>query len=169
MRHKKKTIIFIILCFLLFTGAIGHKVEIVTDNGGPLIDLNKQLVNRDLLYAEEDDDDPETVEKPPVSIKKTVPVNIKYDHVSFYGSEYRYIGHEKNDPDTVEKMEKISGKGKDDFKEEVSDFIKTEGLGENDVFEIKGEYAEYYTMLYVTECLKNVTDEEKISTKFEFE
>jgi len=159
MGHKKKFAFFLILCFLTLTGLGGHKVEIITDNGGPLIDLNEQLVNRDLLLPEEDDEEPRSDVTEPVTPKKTQRITVKYDTVHFYGGDFRYYGHEDGYTDD-EVLKKDDGES---FNEALLRYKQKEGINEEDVFVIADDYGEYYTEQYVMMCLREVVSDDRIT------
>ncbi len=168
MGHKRKLIIFLILCLIATVGALGYNVEIITDNGGPLIDLNAQLVSDDLLLPEEEDNNTPTDNTTPVLPKKQHFITVKYDLVHFYGNDYEYTRQKNEAADIEETLVKKDGADRESFKDALKGYAAKEGINEGDVFVIKDSYGEYYTEQYVLACLKQVVDDDRITYSSDF-
>ena len=163
MRHKKKLTIILILCFLILTGGIFYKIEIITDNGGPLIDLDGQFELLRQEAAEQKDEDKEELVDEPKDPLVTWRITINYDRVTFMGSVYRYSGHDSS----VAAESLVNEKG-ESFEEALLGRFKDTQKDRTGYFLISDDYAEYYTEGYVVECLEKNAGDSRIEFESDF-
>ncbi len=172
MKRNKHLLLFLMICILCVTGFAFRKVKVITDNGKPLIDLNEQLVNREILYPEDNEDETPAVDTTEEDAVRSWGIYIEYDRVSFLSKKYIYTGHDGTEEERLVSMDagEVDENGNLlSFEEALSDAMKDyKDVSQNDVFVIRDEYGEYYTEQFVLKCIEKYADDSRIRFESSF-
>ena len=169
MKRNKHLLLFLMICILCVTGFAFRKVKVITDNGKPLIDLNEQLVNREILYPEDNEDETPAVDTTEEDAVRSWGIYIEYDRVSFFNQKFMYSGHDGTDEEKLLSMESADGTGKKSFEDVLKEAMdKYRDASANDIFVIRDDYGEYYTEKYVIRCIEEYADESRIRYESDF-